>query len=147
MWTKCKSLKLSTILVKLVFVLLFLTIFLIPVGVKWYDVISNRPELFKPLCITLYVTLIPAFVVIIVLDKLLSNIRKEQIFISQNVTILRIISWCCFAVAIIFLIFRFWLPLSFLISFAAAFFGLILRVLKNVFEQAVAMRIENDFTI
>ena len=30
---------------------------------------------------------------------------------------------------------------------ACAFMGLILRVVKNVFEQAVRIREENDFTI
>ena len=32
-------------------------------------------------------------------------------------------------------------------AFAAAFFGLILRVVKNVIEQAVILKNENDFTI
>ena len=35
----------------------------------------------------------------------------------------------------------------FIIAAAAAFFGLILRVLKIVFEEAVIIREENDFTI
>ena len=33
------------------------------------------------------------------------------------------------------------------VMIACAFMGLILRVVKNVFEQAVALREENDFTI
>lgn len=147
MWTKCKSLILSTILVKIVFGILVIMVFSIPFLVKWYDSISVREEVFVPLTIILYLAMVPAFVIVFVLNRLLSNIRKEQVFIDQNVTILRIISWCCFTVSILFFIFGFWRELSFLIAFAAAFFGLILRVLKNVFEQAVAMRIENDFTI
>lgn len=147
MWTKWKSLRLTTVLVKIVFLLLIIAIFTIPILAEWYDSVSVREEVFIPLCITLYLTLIPAFVVVFSLNKLLLNIRKEQIFVDQNVTILRIISWCCYMVSIIFFVFGFWRELSFLIAFAAAFFGLILRVLKNVFEQAVAMRVENDFTI
>ena len=34
-----------------------------------------------------------------------------------------------------------------LVAAAAAFVGLILRVVKNVFEQAVTLKDENDFTI
>lgn len=150
MWTKCRSLKLSTILVKIVLISLILSIFFIPMGVKWFEFVSDKTELFFPICISLYIALIPAFIVITALDRLLSNIKKEQVFIHQNVTILRIISWCCFAIALDFIIFMmigFWFPIYFFISFAAAFFGLILRVLKNVFEQAVALRIEHDFTI
>jgi hypothetical protein len=114
---------------------------------EWYDRVSGSDKIFIPLCMTLYSTLIPGFVVAFSLNKLLLNIRKELIFVDQNVTILRVISWCCFIVSIIFLCFGFLREFAFLISFAAAFFGLILRVLKNVFEQAVAMRVENDFTI
>ena len=147
MWTKCKSLILSTVLVKIVFAILVVMVFLIPILVKWYDSISVRDEVYVPLSIILYLSLIPAFIVVILLNKLLSNIKREQVFIDQNVTILRMISWCCFIVSILFFVFGFWRELSFLIAFAAAFFGLILRVLKNVFEQAVAMRIEHDFTI
>lgn len=33
------------------------------------------------------------------------------------------------------------------LCFAAAFVGLLLRVLKNVFQQAVLIREENEFTI
>ena len=36
---------------------------------------------------------------------------------------------------------------EFVVVIAAAFFGLILRVIKNVFEQAIVIKEENDFTI
>ncbi len=147
MWSKNKSLCLSTVIVKLVFLVLIITVFIIPVLVKWYVSQYGNEDVLIPLCVTLYASLFPAFGAIIALNKLLSNIKKDQVFIHQNVTILRCISWCCYVVTIIFFIFGFFRPLSFLISFAAAFFGLILRVLKNVFEQAVTMREENDYTI
>ena len=81
------------------------------------------------------------------LDMLLANIRKGQPFISRNVTLLRIISYCCFAVSVLFIYFSFLKPFGFAIVFAAAFFGVILRVVKNCFEQAVALREENDLTV
>ena len=34
-----------------------------------------------------------------------------------------------------------------LVAAAAAFIGLILRVVKNVFQQAMALKEENDYTI
>jgi hypothetical protein len=37
--------------------------------------------------------------------------------------------------------------LAVLPAFAAIMFGLIMRVLKNVFEEAVEIKSENDFTI
>ena len=36
---------------------------------------------------------------------------------------------------------------SLLVSAAAAFMCLILRVIKNVFQEALALKEENDFTI
>ena len=147
MWTKSKSVLLSSILVKIVFVLLIGSAFFLPQLVKWYDAVSLRESVFIPLTITLYATLIPALIAIISLNKLIGNIDKETIFIDQNVKMLRIISWCCFAVSLIYGIFGFFILLSFIICFAAAFFGLILRVIKNVFEQAIEIREENEFTI
>ena len=54
---------------------------------------------------------------------------------------------CCFAASLIFIYFGFIRYFALFIVVAAAFFGLILRVVKNVFEQAIEIREENDFTI
>lgn len=79
------------------------------------------------------------------LDRLLANIRKKDVFINRNVKHLRVISWCSFAVSVILFISGVYYLLFLLIAVAAAFFGLILRVVKNVIEQAVAIKNENDF--
>lgn len=147
MWTKSKSVMLSSILVKIVFICLAVGAFFIPEFVEWYSCFSLRPKVLIPLCVTLYATLIPAFIAIISLNNLIRNINKETIFIAENVKLLRILSWCCFAASLIYGILGFFILLSFIICFAAAFFGLILRVIKNVFEQAIEIREENDFTI
>jgi hypothetical protein len=41
----------------------------------------------------------------------------------------------------------YWRLLGGLLVLAFAFIGLLLRVLKNVFEQAVLLREENDLTV
>lgn len=94
-----------------------------------------------------YTTAVPVAIALHSLHCLLANLRREQIFIQKNVSYLRRISWCCFASAFIFLISSFYyLPFVFLMT-AAAFMGLILRVLKNTFERAVLLQEENDYTI
>ena len=95
---------------------------------------------FYPCAIFAYVTLYS-------LIKLLFNIKKEEIFITQNIKYLRRISWCCFAVAVITIVGGiFYIPFLF-ITAAAAFVGLMLRIVKNVMQNAVEISEENQLTI
>lgn len=88
-----------------------------------------------------------AYVTLYSLIRMLFNIRKGELFITQNVQYLRRISWCCFVVALITLIGGwFYIPFS-LVAVAAAFVGLMLRIVKNVMQSAVEIRAENELTI
>jgi hypothetical protein len=95
-----------------------------------------------------YVCCIPALAALFLLDRLLTNIRQERVFTEENVKALRAISWCCFAEAFILAAAAlYFAPILLAVSAAVAFFGLILRVVKNVIAAAVALKAENDFTI
>ena len=72
---------------------------------------------------------------------------RAQQGVLEHVFLLRVISWFCFIIAVIYGVFCFRYVLAILIGAAAAFVGIILRVVKNVFEQAIAIKTENDFTI
>ncbi len=79
--------------------------------------------------------------------KLLFNLGRAEVFVGANVTYLRRISWSCFAGAAICLLSAFYyLPWAF-IAAAAVFMGLIIRVIKNVFEQAISIKEDSDYTI
>ena len=72
-------------------------------------------------------------------------------FVEENVKLLRAISWCCFGAAAATLVggaaaVKLFLPLLVLAA-AAAFMGLIVRIVKNVFQQAITMKSELDLTI
>ena len=110
-------------------------------------VASGQESVYLPLLVTLYCAVPFGVVALVCLDKLLCNIRKEQSFIMQNVTLLRIISYCCFGEVFVFVYITILKPFAAVVMIACAFMGLILRVVKNVFEQAVRIREENDFTI
>jgi len=98
--------------------------------------------------VVIYASLVLAAFLLITLDRLLRNIRKGDVFIFGNVKALRMISWTCFAVAILMLVSGIVVSLPFLaISIAAGFFGLIIRVVKNVIAAAVELKNENDYTI
>lgn len=88
-----------------------------------------------------------AFTALFYLNRLLKNIAEDRIFIEENVKILRILSWCCYFVGIVMAVYSFEAYPFVIIAAAAAFFGLIIRVLKNVFAKAVEIKEENDGTI
>ena len=147
---KDKSVMLTSVLVKVVYVLVAVCCVIAPFLVKRYDslvVASGQESVYFPVLITLYCAVPFAVAALVCLDVLLRNIRKEQPFITQNVTMLRIISYCCFAEVLVFVYLAVLKPFVITILVACAFMGLILRVVKNVFEQAIRIREENDFTI
>jgi hypothetical protein len=146
-WTKSNSFKLSLILVEVTFLLLIGMLFLIPAAVCWYDAVSGLEPVKYFLGTILYISDLIAFVVIGALYRLLRNIEKHLVFIDQNATYLRIISWGLVAVSVLLLIFSFKRGTALILAFVMAFLGLILRVLKNVFEEAIALQNEQDFTI
>ncbi len=141
---------LSSALVKVVYVLAAVCCIMAPFMVEYYDktvIASGQPSVYVPLLITLYCSVPAAIIALVCLDILLRNIRQEKPFISQNVKLLRIISYCCFAESLVFMYFATLKVFVLVVVIACAFMGLILRVVKNVFEQAVVLREENDFTI
>ena len=98
--------------------------------------------------ISIYACFIPAMIALFSLDRLLRNIKLDLVFMRDNVKYLRIISWCCFAIAAV-LIYS-WFSISYVFAFvaaAAAFFGLLMRVVKNVIDAAREIKDENDYTI
>ncbi len=99
------------------------------------------------LMVYLYVCSLPAFVVLVQLYTLLVRITKGDIFTTKNVACLRLVSWCCIFVGIISTFLVVVWPSVALVALAAGLAGLILRIVKNVFEQAVDMKDELDYTV
>lgn len=82
------------------------------------------------------------------LYRFLCRIEQGEVFVADNVTALRRISWCCVGAAALCLPVgaALYLPFVFL-AVAAGFMALIVRVLKNAFAQAVRMKNELDYTV
>ena len=97
--------------------------------------------------ICLYTCSIPAYYVLYALHRLLLNVATGKVFIPDNVQLLRRCSWCLLAAAAICAIGVIWLRVLLIIVAAASFVGLIVRVIMNVFEQAIAMKEELDLTV
>jgi hypothetical protein len=155
MWNSKKSTTLSIIVCFVFLFVLTIAMFLSPYGVRlWLTIyrgfnpngqaLQDLLTLFK-WCF--YPSSVFAYITLYSLIKLLFNIKAQQIFIVKNVTYLRVISWCCFAVALITLIGGcIYIPFM-VVAVAAAFVGLMLRVVKNVMQRAVEIKAENELTI
>lgn len=148
MWNPSKSVLVSSICTKIVIGLVICAAFAAPYIVKSYMAYTMKdPHMVTPLLATIYACSVPGLIALFSLDRLLANIKSKDVFIEKNVKLLRVISWCSFAVSAILIVSGFYYLLFLLIAVAAAFFGLILRVVKNVIEHAVIIKNENDFTI
>ena len=149
MWNPAKSVILSSVCTKLVILLVIGFAFLAPNLVDYYlgNVAIRDPKMASSFLVTVYACCVPALYALYCLDRLLANIKKKEVFIGKNVKYLRRISWCCFAVSVLILVAAFSSLILFIAAIAAAFIGLILRVVKNVIEQAMIIKDENDLTI
>ena len=150
MWNSMKSVQLSLICTKIVIAFIVVCAVALPFMLERYLAIMvipmNLTDL-HPFMVILYLCCVPAMTALICLHMLLGNIKKEEIFIPKNVNLLRLISWCCFLAALIMMFaFRFYIVFGF-VAVAIGFIGLILRVVKNVIEEAMIIKNENDFTI
>ena len=151
-WSEMKSLKLSRLLVYLLMVMLILLLFIAYFVAVWYDELSDGTGIIKssvvvPGTVMIYICDFFGLTAVFYLNRLLANISKDKVFIEQNTKCLRIISWCCVFAGIAMLVFSLWRYYFGICAFFAMFMGLVMRVLKNVFEKAVELKSESDFTI
>jgi len=147
-WTKNKSITLTMVCVVLAaLALLDLDIFGTRL-ISWYIGFRGmQSQLWIKLVTIVYAASIFGWGCLISLWNLLRNIRHGEVFTKGNVNQLRIISWTIAGAAIIFLAGGYYYPPFLVVGCAAAFMMLIVRVVKNVFQQAVEMKSELDLTI
>lgn len=104
-------------------------------------------ELAVALCVTIGLCSVFAWVILFKLWRLLDSLSRGEVFVERNVSHLRAVSWCCAAVAAVCLVSTaYYLPFL-LVAGASAFMALIVRIVKNVFQQAIAMKNELDLTV
>ncbi len=147
-WNEDKSVKLSKFCVYFYMAVLAVVCVLAPWLFRWLITLRHESMTKLPLFLAAaYTAAVPAACALWELRRMLSNISQGKVFIPQNVSILRRLSWYCIAAGLICLASVLFYPPFLYISAAAAFIGLILRVVKNVFAEAVSLKDENDYTI
>lgn len=97
--------------------------------------------------ITVYAGCVPAALLLVSLFCLLRRIGCGEVFIQKNVESLRHISWYCIIGAVISAVSVIYYFPWVMVAIAAAFMGLIVRVVKNVVARAVSLQDDADFTI
>lgn len=146
MWNKRRSLLLSKVSTVLFMVVVLGIMVAAPWVINYIFASANRTDnaIFLP---TIYVGGVLALIVLVLLYRLLHNIGLGKVFTANNTRLLRQISWLCFFGGIVCVVSALYYFPWLIAGAAAAFIGLIVRVVKNVIAEAIALKEENDFTI
>ena len=99
---KDKSILLSQIcLIVFAVILLLMDIFMFPVT-RWYFGTRFPGDTIYTIIVTaLYICTVIGWIFLIFMWRLLSNIRRSEVFVEENVKLMRIISWLCVLVAVV----------------------------------------------
>lgn len=109
-WTSDRSVLLSGILVGIFTLAYLFVVIACPTVVSEYLAISaNHTSVNEQfLTYSIYICAVPIGIILWKLSQLLRNIGKSEVFTTNNINCLRIISWMCFAVTIISIISSFY---------------------------------------
>ena len=149
MWSGKQSILLSKIFIVLFLLVLLVVLFITPWVMQWGEYVSvlMLVEYRTYFLISLYCCGALALVLLMKLYRLVFNIGKEEVFVNKNISLLRHISWLCYGAAGVCLVSAIYFFEWLVIGTAAAFMGLIVRIVKNVMQQAIEIKEENEFTI
>lgn len=148
-----KSVLCSLIVCFILGISVFLLLFTAPMLLKFYFSsyrgmsAQQSAQLATRILVFFYPSAVIGYLALYSLARLLQNIYHGRVFVHKNVCYLRILSVCCILVALITLVGTYVYYPFFFLFLAAGFIGLMLVVVKNVMQAAVALREENDLTI
>lgn len=83
----------------------------------------------------------------VMLVLLLRRVRLGHVFTAPSVTYVRLVSWCAILMGLLFGLLAHYFRIALAVAFAGIFLGLCVRVVKNVIEEATAIKEENDLTV
>ena len=114
----------------------------------WFGALRGLSEQkILAILVLMYLCSVLGWVLLHAMWKLLGNLRRETVFTEENVRLLNRVSWCCAGAAGLCLTgCFFYLPFLFAVA-AAGFMALIVRIVRNVFQQALQMKDELDLMI
>lgn len=148
--SKNASVTISLILTGIFFAVLVFCLFIMPGFVRLILPVSPRTIMRgDTVLITAvgYCVLALAMLADYLLFRLLLLVRAGEVFSARSVALIRGVSWCAIAVSLLFLLMARYFLIALALAFTAVLLGLCLRVVKNVVEEATAIKAENDLTV
>lgn len=116
--------------------------------VKWYAEYRKIQDSGRTAILAAFYGCLPfALTALVCLWKLLRNISAGQAFQESSSRLMAVVSWCCLGVALATLAAFRWYPPLIFIALSMIFLFLIVRVVRNCFIAAIAIKEENDLTV
>ena len=145
MWNTRKSLYLTLILTYIASAILIISVFAVPSIVTWYVEYKGREAtLPTTFMLTFYPCTPFAAYAVWQMRSIIKRCIKGEVFTERNVTSLRRLSWCSYAIMAIMLISaRAYIPF-FICAVCAGFIGLTVRTFMNLFKAALPSVGESD---
>ena len=129
-------------------VILTVLLFTLPALLDWYCSIRNLTSgEHTAIAVAFYICAVIELYALWQMEKLLKNLLKKQVFLTENVDRVRRIRWCCAGVSLVCLpAALLYYPLIFMVM-VMGFLCLVISVVCRVLDEAVSLREENDLTI
>lgn len=124
----------------------FLTVS-IPWLVPFLCKIMEHVGIEKFMTVIAYLSLPAGWGAVVLLYKILFNVKKKKVFLTENVKYLNILSFLCIYVGLICAVAMFKYFGFLFVGISAFFIGLIIRIVRNIIEEAIQIKEENDMTI
>jgi hypothetical protein len=136
---------------RVVMVMVLALTFVLPGLLRWYCSLLNNYIMPQRDLTGIWVSYIPCACVILFalwnVEMLLQNLFLQKVFVRENVRRVRRIQWCCCIVALVCVIDTIFALPMLLLGAIMGFLSLVVSVLAQVLESAVALQEENDLTI
>ncbi len=147
MKTENKSITLSIAFTTLfALAMLFLTVS-IPWLVPFLCEFLNHENDVTFMMVVAYLAVPAGWGAVVLLYKILFNINNKKVFINDNVKFLNILSYLCLYVGIVSAVASSRYVAFVFVSISAFFIGFIIRIVRNIIEEAIKLKEENELTI
>ncbi len=148
MKTKLKSARATLWAIRTVGLILAILLFAMPELLRLYaEYRFLDPRAFRAVLVAFYCCAAVTGVALLRMDRLIRNILKGQVFIQDNVALIRQVRWCCCCVSLICVPAAvLYAPLLFVVVIMG-FLCLAVSVTADVMDAAVKLREESDLTV
>ena len=123
-------------------------IFAFPTVLGWFRILRHLTDTACTVVMAGFYLCVPVVLYALwTMDRLVGNILKKQVFVTENVCYIRRIRWCCAGISGLCVVPSWYYPPLALMVIIMAFLALVVSLVKNIMAAAVELREENDLTV